>query len=328
MPICMTKRIAVTGATGQIAYSLLFRLANGDLFGPEESICLNLYDIPETQAALEGVMMELEDCAFPLLHEMLSDSDPVEMFRDVDCAFLIGARPRGPGMERSELLSKNAEIFQIEGKALNASAPPHVKVLVVGNPCNTNCLIAMKNAPRILKENFHAMLQLDQSRAAAQLAKKAGVFSKEVNHMTIWGNHSTTQVPDFVNARIGQRGVLEVIKDREWLEGDFLNGVQKRGAAVIAARGKSSAASAAQAAIESMRALYTPTEWFTSGVCSDDNPYGIEENLIFGFPCRSTGEGEYEIISNVPWDDFLKEKIALTQKELIEERSCVEEMLI
>lgn len=324
------KRIAVTGGAGQIAYSLLMRIAHGDLLGPDQPIALHILEIPEAMPALQGVTMELEDCAFPLLKEIVIGSDPFEIFKNIDYAFLVGAKPRGPGMERVELLNENGKIFVEQGKALNDVANPLVKVLVVGNPCNTNCLIAMSHAPRIPRKNFHAMTRLDQNRAVSQLAKKAKVDVSDVSHMTIWGNHSSTQVPDFVNARIKNKPASEYIKDPTWLEKEFINGVQKRGAEVIAARGKSSAASAANAAIDAMRAIIYPTPdglWYSSGVISDGNTYGIPENLIFSFPCRSNSEGNFEIVKNVPWNDFLKTRIAATIKELEEERALVKDKL-
>lgn len=324
------KRIAVTGGAGQIAYNLLFRIATGEMLGFDQPIALHILELPEVLKPLEGVAMELDDCAFPLLREIKVGSDPKDVFKDVHYALLVGAKPRGPGMERGDLLSENGKIFVKQGQALNDVADEHVKVFVVGNPCNTNCLIAMSNAPRIPRKNFHAMTRLDQNRAAIHLAKKANVEVSQVTNMTIWGNHSSTQVPDFYNAKIAGKPVTEVVKDIKWLEEEFISSVQKRGAAVIAARGKSSAASAASAAIDAVRSLVTPTapgQWFSSGVCSDGNPYGIEENLIFSFPCRSNGKGEYEIVKNVPWNDFLTKKIKLSEKELIEERELVYNML-
>lgn len=320
------KRIAVTGGAGQIAYSLLFRIANGDMLGHDQPIALHILELPEALKALEGVKMELDDCAFPLLKEIVIGTNPTEVFKDIDIALLVGAKPRGPGMERGDLLSENGKIFIEQGRALNDSAKSTAKVLVVGNPCNTNCLITMANAPKIPKENFHAMTRLDQNRAVYQLAAKARVDITDITHMTIWGNHSATQVPDFVNAKIKGKKLLEVIKDRPWLEGEFISTVQKRGAAIIAARGKSSAASAASAAIDAIKALYTPTpegQWFSSGVYSESNTYGIDKNLVFSFPCRSNGKGDYQIVPNVSWDDFLKNKILASEKELLEERQLV-----
>lgn len=330
----MTKpfiRVAVTGGAGQIAYNLLFRIANGDLFGPQQPVALHILEVEAVLPVLEGVKMELEDCAFPLLKEIHIGSDPVKIFRDVQYALLVGAKPRGPGMERGDLLNDNGIIFVEQGKALNQAADPNVKVLVVGNPCNTNCLIAMHNAPRIPKQNFYAMTRLDQNRSTSMLARRAKVDNTDVKNVTIWGNHSSTQVPDFFNATIEGVPVIKKINDPQWLENDFINAVQKRGAAIIAARGKSSAASAASSAIDSIRSLVTPTppgEWFSMGICSDGNPYRIQENLIFSFPCRSNGDGTCEIVKDLPWNDFLLYRIKLTEKELQEERELVEDKLI
>lgn len=324
------KRIVVTGAGGQIAYSLLFRVAHGDLFGNQEEIALHLCDLPGTEKIMEGVAMELGDCAFPLLKDLQFGTDPFKMFEGVDLALLIGAKPRGPGMERADLLIDNGKIFIDQGRALGESANPNVKVVVVGNPCNTNCLIAMHHAPSIPRKNFHAMMRLDQNRATFQLAHKAQVPIEEVTCMTIWGNHSTTQVPDYAHAKIHGKPVEEVIGDIEWLKEEFVEKVQKRGAEIIQARGKSSAASAASALIDSVKSLYTTTPkntWFTSAVCSDENPYGIEKNLIFGFPCLSVGDGDYTIVPNLTPDFSMKEKIAITQKELIAERTCIKDLL-
>lgn len=320
------KRIAVTGGAGQIAYSLLFRLAAGELFGKDQPIALHILEVPEVMNALEGVRMELEDCAFPLLKEIKIGSDPNEVFGDVDVALLVGAKPRGPGMERKDLLSENGKIFVGQGQALNRSAARNVRTFVVGNPCNTNCLIAMSNAPDLPRTSFHAMMRLDQNRAAAQLASKAGTDVTGISHMTIWGNHSATQVPDFVNAKIGKKAAPEVIKDRQWLEETFTKTVQQRGAAIIAARGKSSAASAASALIDAVKAIYTPTpegEWFSSAIYSNGNPYGIDDDLIFSFPCRSRGQGDCEIVKGVEWDEFLRKRIALTETELKEEKELI-----
>lgn len=324
------KRVAVTGGAGQIAYSLLFRIANGDLLGPEQPIALHILEVPEALNALEGVKMELQDCAFPLLKEIVIGSDPLQVFKGVDIALLVGAKPRGQGMERGDLLKDNGAIFTKQGEALNEVAHPDVKVLVVGNPCNTNCLIALSNAPKIPKKNFFAMTQLDQNRGVAQLAVKSGKDIGTITNFTIWGNHSSTQVPDFYHAKIEGKPVTEVIRDANWLQKDFIEAIQKRGAAIIAARGKSSAASAAQAAIDSIKNILTPTpkgHWFSIALHSEKNPYGIDENLIFSFPCRSKGNGEIEIIPDLDWNDFLKEKIDLTEKELLEEREFVAKLL-
>ncbi|NGX58431.1 MAG: malate dehydrogenase [Chlamydiae bacterium] len=324
------KRVIVSGGAGNIAYSLLFRIASGDLLGPNQAIALYILDIPQAIDGLEGVRMELEDCAFPLLKDIRVGTDPEILFQDVDYALLVGAKPRGPGMERKDLLMENAKIFIEHGKAMNNVATEDVKVLVVGNPCNTNCLIAMHHAPRIDRKNFMSMTRLDQNRAMSLLAQKANADVCDVSQVAIWGNHSATQVPDFVNAKIRGHSTLELIPDRHWLETDFIKTVQQRGAAIIKARGKSSAASAANAVIDSVRCLHEETpedDWFSLGVCSDGNPYGIAEDLIFSFPCRSRGEGDYEIVPDIPWDSFLKEKIQLTEKELLEEKALIEEML-
>jgi malate dehydrogenase len=320
------KRVAITGGAGQIAYSLLFRIAAGEMLGHDQPVALHILELPDVIKALEGVKMELEDGAFPLLKEIHIGSDPHKIFEGIDYALLVGAKPRGPGMERKDLLSENGKIFIAQGKALNDAAKPEAKILVVGNPCNTNCLIAMSHAPKIPKTNFHAMTRLDQNRSVFQLAHKANVDVADVTHMTIWGNHSSTQVPDFLNARIKGKPVADFIQDKAWLEGEFISSVQKRGATIIAARGKSSAASAANAAIDAMKSILTPTpggQWFSSGVCSEGNPYGIDPHLIFSFPCRSKGDGHYEIVPKVHWDDFLKNKIKLTEQELIEERDLI-----
>ena len=324
------KRIAVTGAGGQIAYSALFRIATGEMLGYDQPIALHLLEIPEALGSLKGVMMELEDCAYPLLKEIKIGSDPYQIFEGVDHALLIGSKPRGPGMERKDLLSDNGKIFIEQGRALNASAASDVIVFVVGNPCNTNCLIAMHHAPKIPKERFFAMMRLDQNRAKSMLAAKAKVPVTDVSNVVVWGNHSSTQVPDFLNAKIRGKPALDLIKDRKWCEEEFIPSVQKRGATVIAARGKSSAASAANAAIDSIRSLILPTpegDWFSIGSISNGNPYGIKDDLIFSFPCRSKGHGRVEIVKNVPMDAFLKSKIALTEKELLEERELVANLL-
>ncbi|MEX1012572.1 MAG: malate dehydrogenase [Waddliaceae bacterium] len=314
------KRIAVTGGGGNIAYSLLFRLASGELLG-DEPIALHILEIPEALEKLEGVKMELDDCAFPLLKEIRIGSDPKQVFEGVEYAFLVGAKPRGPGMERSDLLKGNAQIFVEQGKALNEVASRDVKVLVVGNPCNTNCLIAIHNAPDIPKKNFHAMTRLDQNRAKALLAQKAGVDLTEVSHVTIWGNHSSTQVPDFIHAKIGGEPARDVIGNPIWFEEEFIPAVQNRGSAIIKARGASSAASAANAALDAMRGVINPPpegEWDSSGVYTEGNPYGIDENLVFSFPCRMG-----EIVPDIEWNEFLASKIYESEQELIREREMV-----
>lgn len=320
-------RIAVTGGAGQIAYSLLFRIAAGEMLGMDQPVALHILELAEALKMLEGVKMELEDSAFPLLKEIYIGSDASKVFQGVHYALLVGAKPRSAGMERGELLKENGKIFIEQGKALNASADPNVKVLIVGNPCNTNCLIAMANAPKIPKSNFHAMTRLDENRAKAQLAMKAKVDVTSLQNVTIWGNHSSTQVPDFLNAKINGRPVIDVIKDRKWLETDFISTVQKRGAAIIEARGKSSAASAASACLDAMRAISMPTpdgQWYSSGIFSKNNPYGIDENLVFSFPCRTNAKGDIEIVKGLSLDEFLKRKIKESENELIEERKLTD----
>jgi len=326
----MLKRIAVTGAAGQIAYSLIFRIAAGELLGSNVPIALHLLDVPEAATTLRGIEMELNDCVFPLLKEVKISTSPEDAFGGVHYALLVGAKPRGPGMERKDLLADNGKIFVGQGSALNKVASKDVLVFVVGNPCNTNCLIAMHHAPALPRKNFFAMTRLDQNRAVFQLAAKANVSVEEVTNVTIWGNHSSTQVPDFLNAKIRGRPAIDVIHDRKWLEGEFVQKIQKRGAEVIAARGKSSAASAANAIVGTIRSLLTPTlsgQWFSLAVPSEGNPYGIPEDLVFSFPCKSQGKGDWTIAAGLALDPFLKEKLRLTQKELMEERDLVSHLL-
>ncbi|MGK5594016.1 MAG: malate dehydrogenase [Parachlamydiaceae bacterium] len=318
--------VSVTGGAGQIAYNLLFRIASGECFGVDQPISLRVLEIKESLNALEGVKMELEDCAFPLLKELIISDQPMDVFKDTHWALLIGAKPRGPGMERKDLLHENMKIFVEQGKALNAVADRQAKVMVVGNPCNTNCWVTLKNAPDLSPKNFFAMTRLDQNRAMYRLAVQAKVDITEVSKMTIWGNHSATQVPDFVNAEIGSRPVIEVINDRTWLEKEFVSSVQKRGAAIIEKRGKSSAASAANALIDSIHSLLQPTpsdRWFSVAILSNGNPYSIENDLIFSFPCRTNKNGEIEIVEGLEIDSYLKERFKLTVQELIEEREMV-----
>jgi len=318
-------RIAVTGAAGNIAYSLIFRLAAGELF-KDEPIALHLLDLPDFVPQMEGVKMELQDCAFPLLSEVIVGSDPYYVFEGVDCAFLIGAKPRGPGMERKDLLMENAKIFKVQGKALNDVASSDLVALIVGNPCNTNCLIAIHNAPKLSPYCFSAMTRLDQNRSRAYLAEKAKVSIDNVSPLIIWGNHSTTMVPDFVHTTIDEKPVVEII-DRAWLENDFQKKVQNRGAEIIKVRGKSSVASAANAALDAMKSFVAPGEIFSSGILSDHNPYGIEPDLVFSFPLLLKSYGKPEIVPGYVWDQFFKDKIALTQKELIEERDAIRDLL-
>ena len=318
-------RVAVTGGAGQIAYQLLFRIASGELFGPAQPIILQILEIPEALPALEGVKMELQDCAFPLLRGVYTSSDPYQAFKDSDVAILIGAKPRGPGMERGDLLQENGQIFVQQGRALNEVAKPQVKVFVIGNPCNTNCLIALHQAPRLSPHNFYAMTRLDQNRATALLAEKAHVMVQEVSHVTIWGNHSATQVPDFIHAKICGERLLNVIEDEEWLHTTFFKQVQTRGAAIIQARGKSSAGSAVQAILDAIRDtlnVTSPDGWFSSGVLSDANPYGIAEGLVFSFPCQKTKKGVV-IFPGLDQPEFLEKKLKVTEKELLEERDLI-----
>jgi malate dehydrogenase len=329
----MTKkmqRVAVTGAAGQIAYSLIFQIADGEMFGKDVPVALHLIDLPGTEMVLTGVQMELHDCAFPLLKEVKIGSDAEGLFEGIDVALLVGSKPRGPGMERKDLLADNGKIFVDQGRALNKSANQDALVFVVGNPCNTNCLIAMHHAPRLRKDRFFAMTRLDQNRAQFQLAHQAQVPIADVTCVTIWGNHSSTQAPDFLNAKIKGRPAVEVISDHAWLRKGFVESVQKRGAAVIQARGKSSAASAAHAIVGSICSLLHPTpkdDWFSIGRQSAGNPYGIDPDLVFSFPCRSNGDREAMIVPGVNIDSFLEEKIRITEKELKEERDCVAHLL-
>ncbi len=319
-------RVAVTGGAGQIAYNLLFRIAAGEMFGPDQPVALHILELPEVINALEGVKMELEDCAFPLLQEVRIGSDPMEIFRDVDYALLVGAKPRGPGMERGDLLNENGKIFVAQGKAIDAVASPNVKVLVVGNPCNTNALIALHQAKRIPRNHFFAMTRLDENRAKAQLSQKAKKPVGEVSNLAIWGNHSATQVPAYHHGKVGNQLVTDLIHDQKWLQDDFFSSVQKRGAKIIEARGKSSAASAAHAVIDTIKSLTQPTkpgDWFSVGVYSSGNPYSIDPDLVFSFPCRLNSRGDVEIVSGLNWDPFLTEKIKASERELLEERKII-----
>ncbi len=328
----MTKkpvRVAVTGAAGQIGYAVLFRIAAGEMLGRDQPVILELLEVPmdKPQQALRGVMMELQDCAFPLLAGMNAHGDPMTAFKDVDYALLIGSRPRGPGMERAELLAVNAEIFTAQGKALNAVASRNVKVLVVGNPANTNAYIAMKSAPDLPRRNFTAMLRLDHNRALSQIAEKTGKPVGEIEKLAVWGNHSPTMYADYRNATIGAAKVPDLIGDAGWNADTFLPTVGKRGAAIIAARGVSSAASAANAAIDHMRdwALGTGGRWVTMGVPSDGQ-YGIPKDVMFGFPVTTQG-GEYKVIDGLGVDAFSQTRIDATLKELLEEQDGVKHLL-
>lgn len=322
-------RVAVTGAAGQIGYSLLFRIANGDMLGKDQPVILQLLEIPDEKAqkALKGVMMEIDDCAFPLLAGMTAHSDPMTAFKDVDVALLVGARPRGPGMERKDLLEANAQIFTVQGKALDAVASRNVKVLVVGNPANTNAYIAMKSAPSLPAKNFTAMLRLDHNRALSQVAAKTGKPVSAIEKLCVWGNHSPTMYADYRFATIDGKSVKEMINDEEWNKSTFLPTVGKRGAAIIEARGLSSAASAANAAIDHVRdwVLGTNGKWTTMGIPSDGS-YGIPKDTMFGFPV-TTENGEYKIVQGLEIDAFSQERINLTLKELMEEREGVKHLV-
>src|SRR5437762_2870435 len=306
-------RIAVTGAAGQIGYSLLFRIASGSMFGPNQPVILHLIEIEPALPALNGVVMELDDCAFPLLKGIVATADLNEGFRGVNLALLVGSVPRKQGMERKDLLGINGKIFIGQGKAIEKNAAKDVRILVVGNPCNTNCLIAMNNAKDVPADRWFAMTRLDENRAKTQLAKKAGVDVTEVTNLAIWGNHSATQYPDFYNAKINGRPAMDAIKDEAWLKGEFIASVQQRGAAVIKARGASSAASAANAVVDSVRSILEPTpanDWHSVCVCSDGS-YGIERGLICSFPVRGNGQ-KLEIVQGVPIDEFSRAKIDAT----------------
>ena len=320
-------RVTVTGAAGQISYSLLFRIASGEMLGPNQPVILQMLEITPALEALKGVAMELEDCAFPLLAGMVCTDDAAVAFKDSDYALLVGARPRGPGMERKDLLEANAAIFSAQGKALNDNASKNIKVLVVGNPANTNSLIAQRNAPDINPRQFTAMTRLDHNRAMSQIANKTGTTINDVTHMTIWGNHSATQYPDLHETKINGKPAIDMI-DQAWYEADFIPTVQQRGAAIIKARGASSAASAANAAIAHMRSWAMGTaegDWVSMGVYSDGS-YGITEGLIYSFPCVCK-DGDWEIVQGLEINDFSRAKMTATQEELTEERDAVQHLL-
>lgn len=321
-------RVAVTGAAGQIGYALLFRIASGAMFGPHQPVILHLIEIESVLPALNGVVMELDDCAFPLLRGVAPTSNLDEGFRGVNWALLVGSVPRKQGMERKDLLGINGKIFIGQGQAIQKNAAGDVRVLVVGNPCNTNCLIAMNNAPEVPRDRWHAMTRLDENRARMQLAKKAAVDVSSVSNVAIWGNHSATQYPDFHNAKINGQPATELIKDQAWLRGEFISTVQQRGAAIIKARGASSAGSAANAIIDSVRSIIEPTpagDWHSVCLCSDGS-YGVDQGLISSFPTRHDG-GKLQIVQNVPLDDFSRAKIDASVNELKEEKSMVADLL-
>lgn len=322
--------VAVTGAAGQIAYSLLFRIASGAVFGKDQPVNLNLIEIEPAMGALQGVVMELDDCAFPTLNKITPTCDLNEGFKDANWCLLVGSVPRKAGMERGDLLGINGGIFTNQGKAIAANAAKDVRVLVVGNPCNTNALICMLNAAGVPKDRFFAMTRLDENRAKSQLAAKAGVHNTAITNMCIWGNHSATQYPDYTNAKINGKPVSEVITDEAWLKGEFIATVQQRGAAIIKARGASSAASAASAAIDTVVSLITPTaegDWHSVAVCTDGNPYGLPEGLIASMPIRTNADGTWSVVPGVPVDAFSKEKIAATIAELQEEKAAVAHLI-
>jgi malate dehydrogenase len=320
-------RVAITGAAGQIGYALLFRIASGQLLGPDTPVHLSLLEIPDAVKAAEGTAMELDDCAFPLLHGIDISDDPNQAFDGVKIALLVGARPRSKGMERSDLLEANGGIFKPQGEALNQHADSEIKVLVVGNPANTNCLIAQSNAPDIARERFTAMTRLDHNRAIAQLAKKTSSQVSEVTNMTIWGNHSATQYPDIFNAKVKGENAAEVVSDQDWLESDFIPTVQKRGAAIIEARGASSAASAANAAIDHVHdwVLGTPEGDWVSMAIPSDGSYDVGEGIISSFPVTCSG-GSYAVVQGLDVDHFSRSRIEATVKELQEERDAVKQL--
>ena len=320
-------RITVTGAAGQISYSLLFRIAAGEMLGPNQPVILQMLEITPALDALKGVAMELEDCAFPLLAGIICTDDAEQAFKDADYALLVGARPRGPGMERKDLLEANAAIFSAQGKAINDYASQHIKVLVVGNPANTNALITQRNAPNINPRQFTAMTRLDHNRAMSQIANKTESSINDISHMTIWGNHSATQYPYLYHARVAGKSAIDMV-DQEWFENDFIPTVQQRGAAIIAARGASSAASAANAAIAHMRTWAlgsTENNWVSMGVISDGS-YGIADGLIYSFPC-TCDNGDWSIVEGLDINDFSRAKMIATEKELLEERDAVYHLL-
>jgi len=317
-------KVTVTGAAGQIGYAILFRIVSGQMLGSETPVHLNLLEIPDAVKAAEGTAMELEDCAFPLLTGIDINDDPAPAFDGCNIALLVGARPRGPGMERSDLLEANGGIFKPQGEAINAGAADDVRVLVVGNPANTNALIAMANAPDVPDERFTAMVRLDHNRAVAQLAKRTGAQVAEISRMTVWGNHSTTQYPDLVNARVGDRSAWEAVGDEAWIADEFIPTVAKRGAAIIDARGASSAASAANAAIDHVHdwVVGTPDDDWVSMAVPADGSYGVEPGIISGYPCRCSN-GEWSIVDGLEIPDFSRERIDATVAELRSERDAV-----
>ncbi len=320
-------RVAVTGAAGQIAYSLIFRVAHGDMLGPDQPVILQLLEIPPAMDALKGVVMELNDCAFPLVEGIILSDDPNVAFKDVDYAYLVGARPRGPGMERADLLTANAKIFSVQGKALNDHASRNVRVLVVGNPANTNALITMKNAPDLNPRNITAMMRLDHNRSLSQIAEKTGSHSTKVEKMVVWGNHSATQYPDISYAAVDGEPVVSKV-DNDWYVKTFIPTVQQRGAAIIKARGASSAASAASAAVDHMRtwALGSGGKWVSMGVHSAGNKYGIDEDIMYSFPIICEG-GDWNVVEGLEINEFSRKMMSATEAELVGERDAISDLL-
>ena len=320
-------RVAITGAAGQISYSIIFRIASGSMLGPDQPVVLQLLEIPPAMDALNGVVMELNDCAFPLVAGIVATDDPNVAFKDTDYAILVGARPRGPGMERSDLLMANAQIFSVQGKALSDNANPNVKVLVVGNPANTNALITLKNAPNLNPKNVTAMMRLDHNRSLSQIAEKTGSHTTKIEKMVVWGNHSATQYPDISYATLEGKPVKDLVDD-EWNKNTFIPVVQQRGAAIIKARGASSAASAASAAVDHMRdwALGSNGQWVSMGVYSAGNSYGIDEDIMYAFPivCEN---GEWKEVTGLEVSDFSRERMKITEEELVGERTAVSDLL-
>ncbi len=320
-------RVAITGAAGQISYSLIFRIAAGDMLGPDQPVILQLLEIPPAMGALEGVLMELNDCAFPLVEGVVTTDDPAVAFKDVDFAILVGSRPRGPGMERSDLLQANGAIFTVQGKALSDNANPNVKVLVVGNPANTNALIALKNAPNLNPRNITSMMRLDHNRSMSQIAEKTGSHSTQVKQVIVWGNHSATQFPDITYATVEGKVVTEEV-DNAWYVDYFIPTVQQRGAAIIKARGASSAASAASAAIDHMRswAMGTNGEWVSMGVYSKGNSYGIDEDIMYSLPVTCEN-GEWKEVPGLEISEFQREMMSKTEQELLTEKEAIKDMV-
>ncbi|NLX09807.1 MAG: malate dehydrogenase [Chloroflexi bacterium] len=322
-------RVAVTGGAGQIGYSLLFRLASGEAFGPDQPVILQILEIPQAIGALRGVVMELEDCAFPLLQDIVATDDTNTAFRDANWALLVGGKPRGPGMERADVIKDNAPIFVAQGRAINDYAADDVRVLVVANPCNTNALIALNSAPDLPAERWMAMTRLDENRARSLIAQRAGVPVTAVSQLAVWGNHSPTMFPDFEHARVNGDPATDVIGDRAWLETDFLKTVQQRGKAVIDARGKSSAASAANAVINHLQSMTggDAETWFSGALCSSGNPYGVPDGLIYSFPLRRGADGRPQIVSGLELSAYAREKLRVSTQELEEERAAITELL-